>query len=105
MTKQKETGILDFLPAEATKAIDELGYKFLAEQGYSVEGAIESRPKRMAIRREMKKRKEELYVRSAINKSNGAVLVWYELFREGQRVTSSRGLKILPKGVINEVGS
>lgn len=41
----KKIDIFDLLPEEANRQVDEIGYGFLKENGYDVEGAVESKEK------------------------------------------------------------
>ena len=96
MTK-KVVDIFDLLPPEAFAGIDNLGYSFLKEHGYDVEGAAESEEKRKEIKKALKENGEELFYFGAFDKDTRAILVWYELYREKERVAISSGLKFLPK--------
>lgn len=94
---KKEIDIFDLLPEDAIKQIDELGYKFLSEQGFDTRNAIESSSKRTKLKKELKKQGKELLYQSAINKETKAILFWFEL-REGEKtIATSQGLKFVPK--------
>ena len=89
--------ILDLLPEEAIKAIDELGYKFLASRGYDTEGAIESKEVRNKLKEELKANGEKLQYVGGINKENKTILVFFEIIKEGKRIATSEGIKLIPK--------
>lgn len=94
---KKEIDIFDLLPPEANKAIDELGYSFLNSQGYNVTGATKSYKRRARLKDALKKRGQELRYRSAIDKEQKSILVWFELYRSGKRIAVSQGIKILQR--------
>ena len=94
---KKEIDIFDLLPPEAAKPIDELGYSFLKSQGYDVSGVKKSYKRRSRLRQAMKKRGEELGYRAAIDEETRGILIWFELYRGGERVAVSQGIKFLPK--------
>lgn len=95
--KKKEVDILDILPAEAIAEVDKLGYAFLQTQGYDTEEAADSEEKRAKLKRAMKKRGDELRYAGAVDKNQGAILVWYELWNDGKRKAISQGLKFVQK--------
>ena len=95
--KGREIDVFDLLPAEAFPQIDELGFSFLSERGYDVEGATTSEEKRLELRAALEANGEELRYFGAFDKDTGAILVWYELYRGEERLAVSRGLKFLPK--------
>ena len=97
MAKKRTIDIFDLLPPEAFVQIDELGYNFLKEHGYDVEGAIESEEKRKEIKKALKANGEELRYSGAFNDETRAILIWYELYRGQEKVATSLGLKFLPK--------
>lgn len=96
MTK-KVVDIFDLLPPEAFAGIDNLGYSFLKEHGYDVEGAAESEEKRKEIKKALKENGEELRYFGAFDRDTGAILIWYELYKGDLKIASSQGLKFLPK--------
>lgn len=91
----KKIDILDLLPPEAFKAVDKLGYELLAEYGYDVEGAEGSAAKQDKLRQALRKNGEELRYSGAIDDKTGAILVWYEIYKNGRRATTGRGIKFL----------
>ena len=93
----KEIDILDLLPAEAIEAVDKLGYEFLAGYGYDVEGAKDSDAKQEELRKVLQENEEELRYSGAVDDKTGAILVWYEIYKNGERIATSRGIKFLPK--------
>ena len=93
----KEIDILDLLPAEAIEAVDMLGYEFLAGYGYDVEGAKNSEAKQEELCKALQKSKEELRYSGAVDDKTGAILVWYEIYKNGERVATSKGIQFLPK--------
>lgn len=95
--KEKEVDILDILPAEAIAEVDKLGYTFLQGLGYDVDGAAESKEKREKLKEAMKKRGDELRYAGAVDKNQGAILVWFELYKGNERKAVSQGLKFIPK--------
>lgn len=94
---KKEIDILDILPPEAIKQVDEVGYSLLRERGYNIEGAIDSPEKQKEIKLEMKKNKDELIYYGFVDKDTKAILVWFEIHHNKEKVLTSRGLKFLPK--------
>ena len=97
MAKKREITIFDLLPPEAFIQIDELGYNFLAERGYNTEGAMDSNEKRKELKAELKKNGEELRYSGAFDKETKAILVWFEIYKNNEKVATSQGLKFLPK--------
>lgn len=95
--KAYEPDIFDILGEEATQQINELGFSFLAEQGYDVAGAVESYDRAREIRHIIKARGQELRYRVLANAENGAVLFWYELYEGKDIVARSKGLKFVGK--------
>lgn len=95
--KKKVIDVFDILPSEAFEQIDQLGYRFLKEQGYDVEGATESEARRKELKKELSSNGEELLYSGAFDKETGAVLVWFELHRNKKKAAISQGLKFLPK--------
>lgn len=93
----KEIDILDLLPSEVIEAVDKLGYEFLAGYGYDIDGVIESEYKREELRKALDDKGEELVYVGQINDESGAILVWYELRSNGDRIATSRGIKFLPQ--------
>ena len=101
--KKKEISILDILPAESIKQVDELGYNFLKERGYNVEGAQESEEKRLQIKKEMDKRGEVLLHSGVIDKDTKAILLWFEIHnKKGEKLATSSGIKFVPNKVEGE---
>ncbi len=97
MKNEKKLDIFDILPSEAFSRIDELGYSFLEENGYDTEGAAESEDKRKNIKCSLKEKREELRYFGAFDKDTGAILIWYELYRGKEKISTSKGLRFLPK--------
>ena len=97
MSGQRKVDIFDLLPEEAMKAIDELGYNFLAEMGYDTTRAIESKTQRTKLKKEMRVKGEELRYAGAVDHETKAILVWFELWKGKDRIATSRGIKLLPK--------
>ena len=93
----KVIDILDLLPEEAIKQVDELGYDLLRQRGYEVEGAVDSLDKQKAIKAEMKKNGDQLLYFGMIDKDTKAILIWFEIHHNKEKVLTSRGLKFLPK--------
>ena len=98
MGKKKQIDIFDILTPEANRAVDELGYSFLQENGYDTTEAINSPSKREEIKKAMEANGDELHYHSAINSDTKAILVWFEIHREGKQIARSRGLKFVQKG-------
>lgn len=92
----KEIDIFDLLPPEATEAVDELGYEFLAKCGYDVEGARESVAKIEELREALQEKEEELRYSGAVDNKTGAMMVWFVIYRNGESVAKSRALQFLP---------
>lgn len=97
--KKKTIDILDFLPEEGMRAFDKLGYDFLAENGYNVEGATKSEKRRFEIKKELEKNGEALFYRGAVDKETQNILVWYELQKKDGTIKRSNGIKFMPKKV------
>lgn len=97
MAKKREITIFDLLPPEAFIQIDELGYNFLAERGYNTEGAMDSNEKRKELKADLKKNGEELRYSGAFDKETKAILVWFEIYKNNEKVATSQGLKFLPR--------
>lgn len=96
MAKKRKIDILDILPPEAIKAVDELGYKFLASRDYDVEGAIESKEKRKELKKALEANGETLRYVGGVDKENKTILVFYEIIKDGKRIATSEGLKFIP---------
>lgn len=96
MAKKRKIDIFDLLPEEAMKAIDQIGYDFIASKGYDTEGATESENKRKAIKKSLQADKKELSYRGAVDKDSGAILIWFEL-KIGDSIERSQGIKFLQK--------
>ena len=97
MGKKRKIDILDFLPEEAMKVFDELGYAFLQENGYDTKGAEKSEKRRYEIAKQLKKEEIEFCYNGAIDKETQNILVWYTLkFKDGT-VKKSKFLKLIPK--------
>lgn len=92
----KEIDVFDLLPPKAIEAVDELGYEFLAKCGYDVEGARESFAKREELRKALQEKEEELRYSGAVDDKTGAMMVWFVIYRNGERVAKSRALQFLP---------
>lgn len=97
--KKKTIDILDFLPEEGMRAFDKLGYDFLAENGYNVEGANKSEKRRFEIKKELEDNGEALFYRGAVDKETQNILVWYELKKKDVTIKRSNGIKFMPKKV------
>lgn len=93
---RQEIDIFDLLPPEAAQAGDELGYEFLAKCGYDVEGARESVAKQEELREVLQEKEEELRYSGAVNDKTGAIMVWFAIYRNGERLAKSRALQFLP---------
>ncbi len=96
MAKKRKMDILDVLPPEAIKAVDELGYKFLASRGYDTEGAIESKEKRKELKEALKTNGEVLQYVGGFNKEDKTILVFFEILKDGKRIATSEGIKFIP---------
>lgn len=92
----KKIDIFDLLPEEANKQVDEIGYGFLKENGYDVEGAIESKEKQAEIKKALAKDGKRLTYFSMIDKDTKAILIWFELYQGKERIATSKGIKFLP---------
>lgn len=97
--KKKTIDILDFLPEEGMRAFDKLGYDFLAENGYNVEGASKSEKRRFEIKKELEDNGEALFYRGAVDKETQNILVWYELKKKDGTIKRSNGIKFMPKKI------
>ncbi len=95
--KKRKIDIFDMLPEEANRKIDELGYSFLSAQGFNADGAIESEPKQIEIGRELKRQGKELRYVGMVDKTKGAILVWFELYQGKKKIAVSQGIKFMPK--------
>ncbi len=93
---KKTIDILDVLPEEAVKQVDELGYDLLRQKGYKVDG-IELPERQKEIKAEMKKNGDELIYFGMVDKDTKAILIWFEIHHNKEKVLTSRGLKFLPK--------
>lgn len=92
----KEIDVFDLLPPEAIQAVDKLGYEFLAKCGYDVEGARESVAKQEELRKALQEKEEELRYSGSIDDKTGAIMVWFAIYRNGERGDKSRALQFLP---------
>lgn len=97
--KKKTIDILDFLPEEGMRAFDKLGYDFLAENGYNVEGASKSEKRRFEIKKELEDNGEALFYRGAVDKETQNILVWYELKKKDGTIKRSNGIKFMSKKI------
>lgn len=96
--KGKKIDVLDILPEEAIKKVDELGYKFLSEQGYNTKYAEKSEKERTKIIRKLEREGKELVYSGAVDGATGSILVWFELRKEGKVVARSEGIKFIQRG-------
>lgn len=71
---------------EAVAAVDGLGYRFLADNGYPEVADKLTPTMRDAIRKKMHKRNEHFHIRHRYDGDRGAVIVWYNLTRGNRRV-------------------
>ena len=75
--------------AEAVAAVDGLGYRFLADNGYS-EAADKLTPTmRDAIRKKMSKRGERLHIHGSFDGDKGVYSVWFTLRRGNRRLLAT----------------
>jgi hypothetical protein len=93
----KKIDILDLLPAEAMRKVDELGYSFLQERGYDADGAIDSKIKRAELKKALDRKGEVLRYAGAVDNETKAILVWFELFKGKEKVAVSQGIKFLQR--------
>ena len=93
----RKIDILDVLPQEAIQKVDELGYDLLRQRGYEVKGAIVSPEKQKEIKAKMKENGDQLIYYGMIDKDTKAILIWFEIHHNKEKVLTSRGLKFLPK--------
>jgi hypothetical protein len=100
----KEIDILDILPAEAIQKVDALGYSFLQERGYDADGAVNDVRKRSKLKKALKRNNEELRYTGAIDSQQGAILVWFELFKNNELLAKSKGIKFIQRVNENEQG-
>lgn len=93
--RKKKIEIWDLLPPEANRAIDELGYSFLAENGYDVANASTSKAKLQALKDAMKAKKEELRHVAFIDSEANKILFSFRLHRCGICVKKSKALQFV----------
>ena len=89
--------VFDLLGAEAVPAIDELGYSFLAQQGYEVQKARKYLDERERLRKRLRKDRAELRHYAKIDREDGAILFWYAFFKKGKQVAVSKAIKFMRK--------
>ncbi len=74
---------------EAVAAVDSLGYRFLADNGYP-EAAEKMTPAiRDAIRKKMSKRGERLHIHGSFDGDKGVYSIWYTLRRGKRRLLAT----------------
>ena len=96
MANRKLIDILDLLPGEATPEVDKLGYKFLKQHGYDVQGEdIPTKEEQRKIKEEMKRRNEILKYKGSVDHENKKILVWFILYREGKIIAKSQGITFI----------
>ena len=75
--------------SEAVAAVDGLGYRFLADNGYP-EAADKLTPTmRDAIRKKMSKRGERLHIHGSFDGDKGVYSVWFTLRRGNRRLLAT----------------
>ena len=94
--KKPKVDIWDFLPPEANRAIDELGYSLLAAHGYDVTSADTNKAKRHDLKEAMKSKGEELRHAVFVDPQTGKILFWFELLQGSVLVERSRALQFVP---------
>ena len=93
----KKIDVFDLLPQEAIEKIDDMGYEFLKENGYNVDGAKDSPAKQKEIKANLKKDGKSLIYFSMIDKETKAILFWFELCKGKKTLATSKGIKFLPR--------
>ena len=97
--------IFDILPQECMVKIDELGYGFLADNGYKTDKCIKFEKRRKQLANAMKRHSEELVYKTAIDSESGRILLWFELIRAGKKVATSRGICFVREGEMHDKDS
>ena len=86
----------DILPPEAIKAVDAHGYGFLAEHGYNVEGASDSRKARRRLKAELRANSQTLVYSTVAGKNKGTIILFFSLkATSGEMVARSKGIKLV----------
>lgn len=74
---------------EAVAAVDNLGYKLLAENGYPEAAEKLNATMRDAIRKKMSKRGERLHIHGSFDGDKGVYSVWFTLRRGNRRLLAT----------------
>ena len=74
--------------AEAVAAVDKLGYRFLADNGYPEAAGRMDSTARDAIRKKMSKRAEKLHCHGFFDGDLGQYIVWFTL-RRGKKILAT----------------
>ena len=90
--KQHKLSVMDVVSGsgpEAVAAVDALGYRFLADNGYPEAAEKLNTTMRDAIRKKMSKRGERLHIHGAFNGDKGVYSVWFTLHRGNRRLLAT----------------
>ena len=99
MTKRKERGILDVLTPEQQAVVDKLGYEFLAEHGYNVDGVEQSAKKRRKLKAALRANSQALVYSTFESKEERAILLFFSLKgADGETIARSSAIKFIFKG-------
>ena len=75
--------------AEAAAAVDRLGYRFLADNGYPEAAGVLNATMRDALRKKMSKRGERLHIHGQFDGDKGVYSVWYTLRRGNRKILAT----------------
>ena len=95
---KRKKDILDMLPLEAIKKVDDIGYGFLAEHGYDVKGVTDSRKKRRKLKAELRANSQTLRYSVIYGKDNESAVLFFILENaKGEIVARSKSMKFVFK--------
>ena len=105
MAKRKEPSFIDMLTPEQQAAVDKLGYEFLAEYGYNVDGAERSAKKRRKLKAALRANSQALAHSMIERKEERAIVLFFSLLdADGEVIARSKGIKFIFKGVDGDDG-
>lgn len=97
---EDEQDILDMLPIEGSRAVDRIGFDFLAKHGYDTDGAETSGRVCHRILRKMRKNGHVLEYQISPMQEDGTVTAQFFLKKGDELIDRSRKIKLVFGGQI-----
>ena len=99
MAKRKLPSFIDMLTPEQQAAVDKLGYEFLAEHGYNVDGVERSAKKRRKLKAALRANSQALVYSTFESKEDRTILLFFSLKgADGEFIARSKCIKFIFKG-------